>query len=119
MSEKSFEERVSAIEAQLGNKTLEQHFREQAELLDRRFVESLREQGELTDRLFVDRFEEFDAKSDVKLDLKLANLEGRLDLKLANLEGTLETKTDARLEPIKRDLAVIKHAVKVILTRLP
>ena len=45
MAEKSLEERVSAIEAQLGHRTLEQHFREQAELIDRRFVESFREQG--------------------------------------------------------------------------
>ena len=60
MAERSLEERVSAIEAQLGNKTLEQHFREQA-----------------------------------------------------------ETKFDAKLEPLKRDLTVIKHAVNVILTRLP
>jgi hypothetical protein len=55
MAEKSLEERVSAIEAQLGNKTLEQ----------------------------------------------------------------LEAKFDAKLEAIKRDLAVIKHAVKMILTRSP
>jgi hypothetical protein len=108
MSEKSLEERVSAIEAQLGNKTLEQHFREQAELIDRRFAESFREQGELIDRLFVYRFDEFDAKWDAKLDSKLANLEGKL-----------ETKFDAKIEPIKRELAVIKHAVKIILTRLP
>lgn len=55
MAEKSLEERVSAIEAQLGNKTLEQ----------------------------------------------------------------LEAKFDAKLEAIKRDLAVIKHSVKMILTRSP
>jgi hypothetical protein len=36
MADQSLEDRVSALEAQLGNKTLEQHFREQAELIDRR-----------------------------------------------------------------------------------
>jgi hypothetical protein len=74
----------------LGNRTLEEHFREQAELID---------------RLFVYRFEEFDEKWDATLDFKLANLEGKL-------EARLETKFDAKFEPIKRDLAVIKHAVK-------
>ena len=38
MAKGSIEERVSAIEAQLAGKTLEQHFREQAELIDRLFV---------------------------------------------------------------------------------
>ena len=39
MAEHSLEERVSAIEAQLAGKTLREHFREQAELLDLRFAE--------------------------------------------------------------------------------
>ena len=30
----------------------------------------------------------------------------------------IETKIDAKLEPIRRDLAVIKHAVKELLLRL-
>ena len=30
----------------------------------------------------------------------------------------IETKIDVKLEPIRRDLAVIKHAVKAILLRL-
>jgi hypothetical protein len=48
MAEKSLEEPVSAIEAQVGGKTIEQHFREQAELID---------------RLFVYRFEEFEREA--------------------------------------------------------
>ena len=39
MAEKSLAERVSAIEDELAGKTLEEHFREQAELLDQRFAE--------------------------------------------------------------------------------
>ena len=39
MAEKSLEERVRAIEVQLAGKTLEEHFREQAELIDERFAE--------------------------------------------------------------------------------
>lgn len=49
------EERVSAIEAQLAGKTLQEHFREQAELID---------------RLFIHRFDEFDKKWDAKLEAK-------------------------------------------------
>ena len=58
MANKSLEERVGALEAQLGNKTLEQHFRDQAELIDRRFIESFREQAELFDRRFTEGFRE-------------------------------------------------------------
>ena len=40
--------------------------------------------------------------------------EGGIDARLT----ALETKIDVKLEPIRRDLAVIKHAVKEILLRL-
>ncbi len=39
MSDNSLEQRVAVIEAMMGGKTLEEHFREQAELIDRRFAE--------------------------------------------------------------------------------
>jgi hypothetical protein len=48
----------------------------------------VREQAELIDRLFVYRFDE------------------------------LDKKWAARFKPMERDLAAIKHAVKIILTRL-
>jgi hypothetical protein len=51
MSDNTLDERVSAIEAQLQGKTLEEHFREQSQLID---------------RLFADRFEEFDKKWDAR-----------------------------------------------------
>jgi DNA anti-recombination protein RmuC len=105
MAKKSLEERVGALEAQLGNKTLEQHFREQAELIDRRFAESFREEAELIDRLFVYRFDEFDKKWDVKLDARFRIFEKKLD-------SQLEEKFDAKLRPINEIL-------KVILARLP
>ena len=111
----------------MGGKTIEQHFREQAELIDRRFAESFREQAELIDRRFVEgfreqaelvdrrfadgfreqaelidrlfayRFEEFDRKSDVKL----------------------ESNFQSNLDPIRRDMDFLKAAVTTILTRLP
>jgi hypothetical protein len=107
MAEKTLEERVSLLEAQLENKTLEQHFRELAELID---------------RLFVYRFEGLDKKRDAKLDVRLANLEDKLDATLSalgeSLESRVELRIDARLKPVKADLVIIKHAVGVILTRL-
>jgi hypothetical protein len=112
MSVKTLEGRISTIETLLGNKTLEEHFREQADLIDRRFADGFREQAELIDRLFVYRFEELDKKQDAALDSTPENLEGALD-------ANVDAKFDAKLEPIKRDLAVIKDAVKAILMRLP
>lgn len=79
MAEKTLEERVSFLEAQLENRTLEQHFREQAELID---------------RLLVYRFEGLGKKWDAKLDI------------------------DARLKPVRADLAIVKHAMGVLLTRV-
>jgi hypothetical protein len=38
MAKESLEERVAVIEAQLAGKTLEEHFREQAEMIDERFA---------------------------------------------------------------------------------
>jgi hypothetical protein len=107
MAEKTIEERLSALEAQLENKTIEQHFREQAELID---------------RLFLYRFEGLDKKLEAKLDARLSSLENRLDARLAALGESLESRVDIRIEakvkPIKADLAIIKHAVGVLLTRL-
>jgi hypothetical protein len=64
MAEQSLEERISALEAQLGDKLIEQRFREQADGLD--------------------------------------------------------SKLDAKLKPLRYDLAIIRHAVGVMLaTRGP
>jgi len=104
MAAKSLADRVAALEAKVGSQSIEQQFREQAELIDRRFSDAFREQAalidrrfsvafreqaELIDRLFIYRFDEFDKKFEVKL------------------------------EPIRSDLAVIKNVLKVILERLP
>jgi len=62
--------RVAALEAQLANKTLEQHFREQTELID---------------RLFAYRFGEFERKQDEKLDAKLRPINETLQIILSRL----------------------------------
>jgi uncharacterized membrane-anchored protein YhcB (DUF1043 family) len=92
---KSLEERIDAIEAQLAGKTLQEHFREQAELID---------------RLFVYRFDEFERKWEAKL-------ESRLESKLEPIRQDLASvKQD--LDSVKQDLETVKHDVKAILERL-
>jgi hypothetical protein len=111
MAAKSLAVRVAALEAKVGGRTIEEQFREQAELID---------------RLFAFQFEEFDKKWDAKFDSRLVNFENRLDAKfdtrLAKFEDGLDAKFDAKfeekLEPIRTDLAAVRDAVKIILTRL-
>ena len=67
MARASLAARVAALEEQMGNKTMEEHFREQAELIDRRLDESFRSQAELIDRLFLAR--------DTKWDLRFGRME--------------------------------------------
>ncbi len=101
--EKTSEERIAAIEACLGDKRLDEHFREQAELIH---------------RLFAYRFGEFHQRWTAVVDARLAALEQSLESRLeTRLESSLETTLNAKLEPVKRDLAVIKHTAKTILTR--
>ena len=93
MAEKSSEERIAAIEAQLGNVPIEEHFREQAELID---------------RVFACRLDECERKWEATLDSTLES----------KLESLLESKLEAKLKPMRIDLALVKHAVGVILSRL-
>jgi hypothetical protein len=62
MARSSLAARVAALEEQMGNKTMEEHFREQAELIDRRLDESFRSQAELIDRLFLARDQKWDVR---------------------------------------------------------
>ena len=46
----------------MGNKTMEEQFRDQAALIDRRLDESFRSQAELIDRLFLERDQKWDVR---------------------------------------------------------
>ena len=70
MAGKSLADCVAALDAKVGGKTIEEQFREQAELID---------------KLFIYRFDEMDKRWDA-----------RLDAKLRKLENALETRLDAR-----------------------
>lgn len=94
----------------MAENTLDHHFHERVELIERRLAESFREHAELIEELFAYRFEELDKKWD-------ATVEGRLR-ELQDLIARCE-RADSRMDSVQRDVAVIKHAVKAILTRLP
>jgi len=107
---------VAALEKQMGDKTLQEHFREHAELID---------------RLLVYRFDEFenelDAKWDARLDVKLAAFEERLDAKWEKrfdekfeqkFEEKFELKFEEKFSPVRAQLANIETAVMTILSRL-
>ncbi|HKY22758.1 MAG TPA: hypothetical protein VJM31_16210 [Vicinamibacterales bacterium] len=83
MTPDSLEARVAALEAKMGSKTIEEQFREQAELID---------------RLFSYRFEENDKKWDAKLHARFASFEKKLNVRLLGLENSLERRLDAKLE---------------------
>ena len=105
MAAKSLTERVAALEAQVGSKSIEEQFREQAELID---------------RLFIYRFDEFDTKWEAKLDIRLQKLEERLDAKLeAKLESKLEAKLEQKFEQkFEEKLGPIRTDIAMILARL-
>jgi hypothetical protein len=75
-SAKSLAERVAALEAKVGSKTIEEQFREQAALID---------------RLFIYRFDEFDRKWEEKLERTLAQ---KLDQKLARVQPDIAAMKD-------------------------
>ena len=62
MTGKWLVDRVAALEEKVGGKSIEAQFREQSELIDRRFDDELRQQAELIDKLFAYRFEQLDKK---------------------------------------------------------
>ena len=90
----ALEGKVEKFEREL-DKVLEPHFRAQAELFDRRFTEGFREQAELIDRLLTLRFDDWDKKWDVKL----------------------EQRFEAKLQPLRDELGIIRAGVRTLLAR--
>ena len=97
MAERTLEQRVAALEKQMQGKTLQEHFREQAELID---------------RLFVYRFEEFEKRLDEKW-------ERRFDEKFEEkFEQKFEEKFEEKFQPVRAQLNTIEDLVKTVLSRL-
>ena len=80
---------VAALEAKVSSKSIDEQFREQAELIDRRFTDEFRQQAERIDRLFAQRFEELDE---------------RWSPRFANLE---------------KDIAIVREGIGILLKRPP
>ena len=92
MAEKSLKERVSAIEDELAGKTLEKHFREQAELIDQRFAER---------------------------DVRFGRLEHDVSVLKADV-GVLKTdvgvlKTD--VSALKKDMVIVREGIGILLKK--
>lgn len=93
VSAKSLAARVDALEAKEGKKTLEEQFREQAELRDLRFAEVNQQLSMVRTDLVT-----------VRADLGTV----RTDL------GTVRTDLDT----VRKDLGIVREGVSIILTRL-
>lgn len=89
-------DRVAALEIKVGSKTIQEQFREQAELIDRRFDESFREQAELIDRVFAYRFEELDKKW-----------------------GPRFESVEQRIGALQKDMAIVREGIRILLKRRP
>ena len=131
MSAKSLTARVAALEAKVGSKSIEEQFREQAELIDRLFAYRFEEHDKKIDIKLAALEERLEARLEAKLETKLetkleekfekleARLEATLEAKLeAKLETKLEEKLEVKLQPIRSDLAFLKDSVTGILDRL-
>jgi hypothetical protein len=124
MTTKSLTDRVAALDAKVGNKSIESQFREQAELIDRRFSDSFREQAELIDRVFTYRFEELDKR----LAPRFATMEraiGAVQSNISTLQSDVSTlRSDVGtlrkdVNSLQKDMVVVRDGIRVLLTRRP
>src|SRR5688572_6439100 len=110
MTAKSLAARVAALEAKVGSKSIEEQFREQAELIDRRFNQGFREQAELIDRVFAYRFEELDKKWAPRF----ATMERAIGAVQSDV-GTLKKDVSS----LQKDMVVVREGISVLLKRPP
>ena len=108
------EDRVTAIEAQLAGKTLQEHFREQAELID---------------RLFAYRFDELDKKWGPRfgtLERHVGTLRtdvGTLKADVTTLKSDVTTlKADVGflkgdVSALKKDMVIVREGISILLKR--
>ena len=103
MPKRSLEDRLSFVEAQLAGKTLQEHFREQAELIDKRF-----------------------AVRDAKWDARFRNIERDIAILQSDVRvlkaDVAELKTDVAglktdVGGLKKDMSVVLEGITVLLKR--
>ena len=107
MADKTLDQRVAILEASMGGKTLEENFREHAELIDRRFT--------LVDLLFAEvhgrfnaqdkRFEAIDAQFSA-VHSRLAAMDQRFD------------RIDAEFSDLRSDVTGVHAKLDAILKKL-
>lgn len=106
----------------MGNTSIEEQFREQAELIDRRFTEEFRGQAELIDRVFAYRFEELDKRWSPRFE----SMERAIDVvqgdvgSLKTSVGTLKTDVSTLKQDVKslqKDMAIVREGISTLLKR--
>ena len=103
MAKKSLEERVTAIEVQLAGKTLQEHFREQAELIDQRFAEQNQKWETRFGRL----------ERDVGV---LQTDVGTLKADVSTLKADVST-LKADVSTLKKDMVIVRDGISILLKR--
>ena len=114
MTNRSLDERVTIIEASMGGKTLAEHFREHAELIDRRFAE-VHARLAAQDR----RFDAIDARF-VAFDSRFAAIDAQFMAVHAQFGAMDErfNRVDHELGLVRREVAGVHDAVNRILRKL-
>ena len=88
----------------MGNKTIEEQFRDQAELIDGRLDESFRSQAELIDWLFLERNKQWD--------VRFSGMENDVSGLKVDV-STLKTDVSA----LKKDMTIVREGVGILLKR--
>ena len=100
----------AALEAKVGGKSIEAQFREQAELIDRRFDDEFRQQAELIDKLFAYRFEHLDKKLNPRF--------GAMERALGVVQGDVNMlKSD--VSALQKDMVIVREGISILLKRRP
>ena len=124
MATKSLAGRVAALEAKVGSKSIEEQFREQAELIDHRFTDEFCEQAQLIDRVFACRFEELDQRWSPRF-ATMERAIGAVQRDIGNLKGDVSTlKADVGtlkkdVNVLQKDMAIVRDGISVLLKRPP
>lgn len=114
MEAKSLEDRVAALEAKVGSKSLQEQFREQAELIDERFLLVDRRLDGIAADIRGLRSDVNGLKSDVG---GLKSDVGGLKSDVSGLKSDVSTlKSD--VSTLKKEMTIVREGVAIILTKL-
>jgi hypothetical protein len=114
MADKSLDQRVALLERSMGDKTLEEHFRQHAELIDRRFAE-MHARFTAQDK----RFEAVDARF-TSIDARFASIDARfvaIDGRFVAIDARFEAM-DERFNRVDHELGLIRRDLGLILQKL-